>query len=419
MSYQNDGRKDYIKSQDLRAMLAGNWDSVLADLAPSLGKALMVRGRHVLCPMPNHNDNDPSFRLDRNVADQGSGICSCKSWSNGIDLLKDVNGWDYTTTRQELMRWLGISDSDAQPAPRAMPEPLPPDPEELKRQEEEDRQILASMNRYWSESVALTAPEAEPARLYCVSRHIDFRAIPEVVWRYHSAMPWQSPDGKRKGKSPCLLAKVIQPDGTPATLHRTYISNYGSKADIPCKTKKLYKRASSRPASGGAIRFDNIDEEMAVAEGIETILSVRQMVRVPCWATVSDKMMANLVLPVGLKRLYVYTDKDRSEAGYNAGVQLCSRAREAGVQAIMVTIPDSIPIPRDQKSIDWNDIHRIYGQNGFLPLDQLRRACEQNPMVSSFIVGINAKGEHEILPEPECSNDPAYEVSNIPPALMV
>jgi hypothetical protein len=72
---------------------------------------------------------------------------------------------------------------------------------------------------------------------------------------------------------------------------------------------------------------------MLAGEGIETVLSLKTILpEVPMVAALSASNLGALVLPKGLKRLYVARDRDT--AGYGAFERLARRALALGVEAI-------------------------------------------------------------------------------------
>jgi len=103
-----------IDKHDVLQAARGRWPEALRALAPELSEAIDAGGREVRCPLPGHNDQNPSFRYD----DKGAGraICSCGSY-DGIGLLKKLRGWDFPTTLSQVGGHLGIS-SNGHPANR-------------------------------------------------------------------------------------------------------------------------------------------------------------------------------------------------------------------------------------------------------------------------------------------------------------
>ena len=94
-------------------------------------------------------------------------------------------------------------------------------------------------------------------------------------------------------------------------------------------------------------RIEEIGERLAVAEGIETALSVMQLTRLPTVAALSTAGMQSLRLPPQARRLWIAADND--EAGPKAAKMLLQRALRAGLQA-------QIKIPKGKN--DFNDLLR-------------------------------------------------------------
>jgi hypothetical protein len=93
---------------------------------------------------------------------------------------------------------------------------------------------------------------------------------------------------------------------------------------------------------------EKIGEQLAVAEGIETALSVMQITKLPTVAALSAAGMRSLRWPPQIRRLWIAADND--EAGLRAAEVLLGRALRAGQQA-------HIKIPAGGKN-DFNDLLR-------------------------------------------------------------
>ena len=75
---------------------------------------------------------------------------------------------------------------------------------------------------------------------------------------------------------------------------------------------------------------------MAAGEGIETMLSLRCiMTTLPMTAALSAAHLAALQLPPALRRLYIARDLD--PAGHIATARLADRARDAGIEALVLS----------------------------------------------------------------------------------
>jgi Toprim domain len=93
----------------------------------------------------------------------------------------------------------------------------------------------------------------------------------------------------------------------------------------------------------------SIGQQLAVAEGIETALSVMQITRLPTVAALSAAGMRSLRWPPQVRQLWIAADND--EVGLSAARALLGRALRAGLQA-------RIKIPAGGKN-DFNDPMRV------------------------------------------------------------
>lgn len=101
---------------------------------------------------------------------------------------------------------------------------------------------------------------------------------------------------------------------------------------------------------GNAIRFGQAQDVMAAGEGIETMLSLREVLpKLPSAAATSSSHLAAILFPPSLRRLYVARDRDM--AGDAAFSILTERAQAAGIELLPL-----IPVLGD-----FNDDLRQHG----------------------------------------------------------
>lgn len=121
--------------------------------------------------------------------------------------------------------------------------------------------------------------------------------------------------GPRKlGVWPAMIAAVQAPDRSLLCLHRTYLSDdYSAKREIvdPATGEILPSKKVTGSFMGGAIRLAPGAPRIAVAEGIETALSVMQSTGLPTWCAVS---LGNMAGPEGGRRVVHPEDKGRPRA---------------------------------------------------------------------------------------------------------
>jgi hypothetical protein len=143
---------------------------------------------------------------------------------------------------------------------------------------------------------------------------------------------------------PALIARVTDLNGRITGVHRTWLRvDGGGKADLPEPRKAL------GTLYGHGVRFGAPDAVLLAGEGIETMPALRSVLpHLPSVAALSAAHLGALLLPEGLKRLYVACDNDR--AGLDAGLALASRAISQGIAARLL-VPDRKDFNDDLKSL--------------------------------------------------------------------
>jgi putative DNA primase/helicase len=162
---------------------------------------------------------------------------------------------------------------------------------------------------------------------------------------------------------PAMIALVARVPGEeddalrePATgliasgAHYTFLANRGSDGSIGKAETEACKLTLGRLGGGGVwlTPVDQINDQLAVAEGIETALSVLQITGLPTVAALSASGMRGFRWPAQVRRLWIAADNDR--AGLEAARVLRGRALRASVCA-------SIKVPANGKN-DFNDVLR-------------------------------------------------------------
>ncbi len=158
-------------------------------------------------------------------------------------------------------------------------------------------------------------------------------------------------DGIEQGQYPAMLGAVTTPNGALVALHRTYISDAGHKAPVPCP-KKLSR--TSGLLSGASIKLHepttiNGKLTLGVAEGIETALACYLVSDIPTWSCVSASGIKSFEWPEGLQSLIIFGDNDAAGVGQSAARELAGRAAAAGLEC-RVLIPEAV-------GTDWLDAY--------------------------------------------------------------
>ena len=172
-----------------------------------------------------------------------------------------------------------------------------------------------------------------PAERYLNSRGIAVRNLPTeqgASLRFHPSCP--HPSGT---KLPAMVALVVREGVGAVAVHRTYLLADGSgKADV------APDKANLGPIGGGAVRFGmpREGEWIAVAEGIETALSIATACAMRVWAALSEGGIRRLVLPPEATHLAICADHDTSGVGERAALEAAQRWLAQG-RRVKIALP--------------------------------------------------------------------------------
>lgn len=219
------------------------------------------------------------------------------------------------------------------------------DPAEVKRRREEERkreaQRLKTCHALFAEGICC---EGTPAQTYLEeARGIRGLRLPKMsrTLRFHPAA-MHSPSGLTL---PAMLAQIRGPNGEALGIHRTYLKPDGSgKADVTPAKMML------GPSAGGAVRFGPDAQIIALAEGIETALSVSRSSRLTVWACLSTSGLKGLILPPLPMAGVVVICADHDDAGLAAAEVTAARLEDEG-RAVSIIHPS-------KPGTDFNDVLR-------------------------------------------------------------
>jgi len=134
-----------------------------------------------------------------------------------------------------------------------------------------------------------------------------------------------APDVRRAW--PAMIAAVTDEAGNIVGVHRTWLNPGGGKAPVACP------RRAMGHLLGSGVRFGPSAPVMAAGEGIETILSLREILPgLPMIAGLSATHLAAIHFPEPLRRFYVACDAD--PAGEGALKTLVERAGARGIEIV-------------------------------------------------------------------------------------
>jgi putative DNA primase/helicase len=322
----------------LRQQAQDRWPDILNGLG--IPAEVLATRRNQPCPACGGNDR---FQW----IDKGRGRFVCRALEtaggDGFVLVQHWLGCDFLTAAQAVARVLG-GEGGGTPRPIAPPRPVASPADQR-------TQVL----RLWESSHPVTAND--PVGRYLANRGLTLTRYPASL-RLHRSLPyWLTVKGKpvKLGRFPAMLAAIKAPDGYLVGLHRTWLTAAGEKARLvhpvtgealPVK-KVVMGRAGD--LEGAAIQLSAPRAgQLAIAEGIETALAVRQGSGLPCWAALSAWGLSHVRLPDSIRDVFVMADNDANQAGQNAARRLVKRLQDDARQ-VHLLIPES----RDS---DWLDV---------------------------------------------------------------
>jgi putative DNA primase/helicase len=283
----------------------GRWPGILQ----SLGVDLAYLGKkHGPCPICAGKDR---YRFD-DKAGRGTWICSHCGSGDGFKLLQGVLGWSFSEAAKQVDRIVGT---------------VPAGPITPVRTEESK---IRALQRVWAETREVT--QGDPVWRY-LNRRLDIDQVTAGL-RLHPGLRYTDENGRDLGHYPAMLAKIQYPDGAGASIHRTYLTDDGSKAPVP-QPKKIM---AGKPLNTAAVRLGEARTTLGVAEGIETALAASIRFCVPVWAATNATLLESWVPPVGVDRVLIAGDNDASYTGQAAAFNLAKRLVRDGY-AVEIQIP--------------------------------------------------------------------------------
>jgi hypothetical protein len=214
---------------------------------------------------------------------------------------------------EEARRFLSLPQPDPQPTKPTLPPAPSGSPEAARRLFASTKPILGTL-----------------ADTYLRTRRIVGMGDHDCL-RFHPSCYYRANDTAPRETWPALVAAVTDLDGAMTGLLRTWLARDGS-GKAPLATPR---RALGR-LLGSGVRFGTATDVMAAGEGLETMLSLRVVLpAMPMVAALSSAHLAALILPTGLRRIYIARDNDR--AGHRAADALGIRANADGIEDIVLT----------------------------------------------------------------------------------
>ncbi len=289
----------------------GKWKGILLQLGV---ETKFLENKHGPCPLCGGRDR---YRWD-NKDGNGTYICSQCGAGNGLQLLMNLNGWDFAAAAREVDSVVG----------RVHPDP----PKRMI----DDAACARLMNKLWQGASPLVPGDL--AHRYLATRISLPPAMPSCL-RFTERCP--APDGIHR---PALLALVRDPDGERVNIHRTFLGPSG-KADMENPRALM----PGPLPNGSAIRLFSVSgDTLGIAEGLETALAAADRFGIPVWSAINATMLTKWVPPPEVCEVWVFGDNDAKFGGQAAAFSLAHKLTARFGLRVQVHVPD-------ETGHDWAD----------------------------------------------------------------
>lgn len=284
--------------QHLGELTVGKWLDILSGLG--VDHKYLSR-KHTECPICGGRDR---FRFD-NKEGRGTYYCNRCGAGDGFHFVQKYFGWDFKRAAEEIRSIIGecrkvtIKKKDPKVALRKIAH--------MAREIKPDSDLIQYMKNRGVYSLPDSLKEAD---LYY----------------------WE--DGIKTGTFPTLVSLISDKYGKGVSYHLTYTHR---QEKLKCSAPKKIL-TPVKPLEGAYVELYPVEEHIAVAEGIETALAVRDKTELPVISALNAQNLAKLDLPDVVKKVSIYGDNDASFCGHKASYALAERLVRKGVE-VEVLIP--------------------------------------------------------------------------------
>lgn len=287
----------------------GRWPGILQALGVD---SRFLCNKHSACPACAGTDR---YRFDDKEG-RGTWICSHCGSGDGFALLRNLFGWSFADAAKQVDSIVGTVQAGSVVQNRS------------------DESKLQALRDAWKASKPVT--KGDPVWKY-LNQRLGLDLVPEDI-RCHLGM--KHSEG---GIYPVMLSTLRYPDGSAASIHRTYLTTDGRKAPV----MNVKKFMQGKPLPTASVRLGIAGVTLGIAEGIETALAASRRFGVPVWAATNAVLLESWGPPAGVTDVLIFGDNDKNYIGQAAAYSLARRLIRDGY-AVEIQIPVTI-------GKDWAD----------------------------------------------------------------
>ena len=305
---------------DIKQQTRGYWSSIYQSLGIDVGT-----GKHTGCPICGPGNNNHRFRMDDKDGD-GTWICTQCGAGDGFALVMKVLNVDFKGAAMAIEGIIGKCDKKP-----------------INNGIQYNPKIMRQMYR-----------DSRPLTGKCLaSDYLKMRGLSVYPPTLRYLRDCYEPSTKEK--IPAMLATFSLPDSEAVTLHRTFLTLTGAKADLENAKLTMPRK---KPIAGGAVRLFPVEgDTLGIAEGIETAIACYEaMNNVPVWAALNTSLLAAFEPPEGIKTVIIFADNDFNYAGQKAAYTLANKLSLKKYE-VDVEVPELV-------GNDFLDMLLKGGQNG-------------------------------------------------------
>lgn len=300
----------------------------MVDLASLVGSTVQLEKRRGdwsmgLCPF--HAESNPSFAVRHSR--QTFNCFGCGAHGDCFDWVQRIHSMDFRAAVTWLAAQAGAPGTERY---RAATAPIRRQPV----REPSPAKNEAAARSIWRECRPIAGTQGEA---YFRGRGITI-PLPSTL-RFSRGLK-HGPSGL---VLPCVVAAVCNFEREVVGIWRIFLD-----PEEPLKADVQSNKMGLGRASGCAVRLSPLTDTLAVAEGIETALSIAEVrPEWTVWSVLSAGGFRSLLVPPEVKRVAFCRDNDRASA--DASMSRAMELNEGGIEAVCIT-------PGGRKGYDFNDL---------------------------------------------------------------